>query len=571
MKKLFYLVAILSFPFIGTAQTTYIWNGTTTDWTDPNNWTPARTPNSNDILTFDASANNKDIINIPSQTLGKILVTGSTAYSFFCTGVQTLTLSEVTGNAVQIDNGSSLANGSTANPLNFSMPAGGSASIGGSLNLVNGNFDASNASLTLHTNASPLARTSGQVSLNAMSSLQFGDASNTSGANILLPNSIFVSAPIISTMTMNRTNGATLGNQSITVTSNATFTLGDLTTNGGGRMKFETTAIDPLEIINSKIVGYAEMTTRIISTGAIDFLGFSMSAGADARGFVTIVRRTGILGTNIFNANQSIACSWDIDSGTDPASGRSLVFRWLPSFDNGTIATNTFQPYIFDSGPGWTALGTLQPLTASIPLRTSTAASTTKIKDTFTLTDQTQVLPVDLVYFNARSGINVVDLSWKTASESNFDFYSIEKSKDGKSFFEIGKVKGSGTSKLEHLYQFIDEKPMIGKNYYRLKSVDFDGYTEYFDVTSVEFSDQKQFAIFPNPNTGKSINSKINFNTEQDYTLTILNNFGGVIERYTSAQPELQLTFSEDLPSGIYYAKLSAFEFKKIVRFVVVK
>jgi hypothetical protein len=69
--------------------------------------------------------------------------------------------------------------------------------------------------------------------------LQFGDATNTGGANILLPDNIFVSAPIISTMTMNRTNGATLGNQSITVTSNATFTLGDLTTNGGGRMKFE--------------------------------------------------------------------------------------------------------------------------------------------------------------------------------------------------------------------------------------------------------------------------------------------------------------------------------------------
>ena len=50
-------------------------------------------------------------------------------------------------------------------------------------------------------------------------------------------------------------------------------------------------------------------------------------------------------------------------------------------------------------------------------------------------------------------------------------------SSEGKSFQSIAKVKGNGTTTQRHDYFLDDEKPYIGKNYYRLKSVDFDGYT----------------------------------------------------------------------------------------------
>ena len=180
-------------------------------------------------------------------------------------------------------------------------------------------------------------------------------------------------------------------------------------------------------------------------------------------------------------------------------------------------------------------------------------------------------LPISLISFIGQQAVNVIRLNWKTASELNFDFFSLEKSKDGKSFFEIGKLKGNGTTVSEHAYQFLDEKPLIGKNYYRLKSVDFDGYTEYSNVISIDFLNEKQFSVFPNPTLGKSIWMKINFTADQEYYVTVFDNFGMLIGRYSSTKQEEELTFKEDLPQGIYYAQFSSVGFTKTVRFVVVK
>ncbi|MFM7858136.1 MAG: hypothetical protein ACKO96_41015, partial [Flammeovirgaceae bacterium] len=174
--------------------------------------------------------------------------------------------------------------------------------IGGQLNLVNGNFDVRDATLLIHTNSAPLVRTGGQVSTNSNTTLLIGNG-EMGGATITLASGIFVSPSIvISSLTINRTNGAILNDQSIQITTAATFTKGNLTLNGSGRILFDEFAADPIETEDSHIIGYAEMMLRTVGTGALDFLGFSMSIGADA-GDLSVVRRTGTPIT--FNGNQS--------------------------------------------------------------------------------------------------------------------------------------------------------------------------------------------------------------------------------------------------------------------------
>jgi hypothetical protein len=112
---------------------------------------------------------------------------------------------------------------------------------------------------------------------------------------------------------------------------------------------------------------------------------------------------------------------------------------------------------------------------------------------------ETGVLPIELLFFTANTFKESVKLNWATASELNFDFFSIEKSIDGLNFKEISKVKGYGTTTDRQDYSLVDEKPYLGKNYYRLKSVDFDGYSEYFDVVMVYFDRMKGFSVYPNP------------------------------------------------------------------------
>lgn len=505
-------------------QTTYIWNGAGTSWTTSTNWTPSRTPATDDILIFNASATNKVITNIIDQSVGKITITGNSTYSFVSSTDAGITLTSSSGNALQIDNGSVLTIGSGTS-LNIDLPTTGTAEIGGQLNLASGNLNVNDATLLLHTNSTPLVITDGQVSMNAGSTLLIGNAANQTGGTITLPNGMFVSAPTISSLTINRTNGAALGNQSITITSAANFILGNLTTNGSGRIRFAASAANPVETSNSHIIGYAEMRPRTVGTDALDFLGFSMLTGADV-GVVYLVRRTGTDGINNFNSDQSIAASWEV-TPDQPTASRNVRFRWVDSFDNVTNPTKKFQVYRFSSGPGWTEVGTLQNLTATSPLRETVIVSVNSIDDTFTVTDEAQVLPVELVSFFASSSNHGVQLVWKTASELNNDYFTIERSNGGEKFEEVLKVKGMGTKATETSYSSRDTAPFKGISYYRLKQTDFDGRFSYSNVVSVSIDGTDLWSVFPNPADANQFNLHLGKEEIGKPTLVELRNSAG--------------------------------------------
>jgi hypothetical protein len=552
-----------------TDANTYTWDGSSdATWTNSANWTPARNiPATSDVLIFSASGLNKNITGVPSQSVGKIMITGSSTYSFATSSSQALTLTSLENQALTIDNGSTLTIG-TGNALGITLPSGGGASIGGQLNLFNGTLTANTATLLLHTNSAPLATTSGRVTMNASSILQFGASGLTTGSTIVLPASIFTAAPTISSMVVNRTNGATLSNQPITVTT-ATFTLGDLNTNTLGRLKFSLTATSPTESGASKIIGYAEMVSRAVGMGAVDFLGMSVAAGTNDVGSMTIVRRTGPGHENVFNSNESISVSWDVTATTNPAAGRSVLFRWLPAFDNNTISTLRFQKYFYNGGPGWTSLGTLQLLTATTPLRTTAASPATDLNDTFTVTDETQTLPITLVRFTAKPVKEGVQLDWSTATEENFDYFAVEHSIDGISFTEFAQQKGQENSKITRDYSIVHAAPVYGKNYYRLRSVDLDGSNGYSKLVMVMYDGGKYLMVFPNPTTPTHVQYKANFEINEMDRISIVSPLGTEVAYGTADAGDQLIRFSTELRSGIYLLYYSGKEFKTVTRMVV--
>ncbi|WP_158546221.1 choice-of-anchor D domain-containing protein [Adhaeribacter pallidiroseus] len=68
------------------ANTTYTWNKTTGDWTEPTNWTPARsTPAGTDILLFDGTVTPTATVNLnfaTSETVGYLGVIGNATITF---------------------------------------------------------------------------------------------------------------------------------------------------------------------------------------------------------------------------------------------------------------------------------------------------------------------------------------------------------------------------------------------------------------------------------------------------------------------------------------------------------
>ncbi len=179
-------------------------------------------------------------------------------------------------------------------------------------------------------------------------------------------------------------------------------------------------------------------------------------------------------------------------------------------------------------------------------------------------------LPVQLLFFVAKQLGEKVELTWATASELNFDYFSIERSSDGMDFGELEEqVKGHGTTIERKDYKLVDNSPLIGRNYYRLKSVDLYGYTEYFNVVLVNFSGEKTFSVFPNPSDGTAVNFALNFVPDGNTTITVFDNYNSNIAMIKPTDHWQSVTFANSLKSGLYFARIVSKDFVRVERFVV--
>jgi hypothetical protein len=106
-------------------------------------------------------------------------------------------------------------------------------------------------------------------------------------------------------------------------------------------------------------------------------------------------------------------------------------------------------------------------------------------------------LPVELLYFKAVPQDDYVVLTWATASESNCSHFIVERSSEGRHFEEVQQIDGGGNSVILLNYQTVDEMPLPGRSYYRLKQVDFDGSSKYSPIVSIYFTGNQNMSLYP--------------------------------------------------------------------------
>ncbi|MBN4071103.1 T9SS type A sorting domain-containing protein [Crocinitomix catalasitica] len=117
-------------------------------------------------------------------------------------------------------------------------------------------------------------------------------------------------------------------------------------------------------------------------------------------------------------------------------------------------------------------------------------------------------LPIELIEFTAELENHGVSIKWKTASELNNDFFTIERSEDGKVWEVLSQLDGAGNSSVAISYQEYDRTPLFGISYYRLEQTDFDSKSKTYDPVAVNVSiafDEVELILFPNPNDGNQV------------------------------------------------------------------
>ncbi len=123
-------------------------------------------------------------------------------------------------------------------------------------------------------------------------------------------------------------------------------------------------------------------------------------------------------------------------------------------------------------------------------------------------------LPIELGSFTGRKENEKTRLDWETLSETNNDYFTVERSGNGDDFTPIAKVKGAGNSSRALFYTAYDENPLSGINYYRLRQTDFNGAYKYSNPIEFTYT-PKGISIgnaYPNPGD-KEVG--FNFTTEE--------------------------------------------------------
>jgi hypothetical protein len=110
-------------------------------------------------------------------------------------------------------------------------------------------------------------------------------------------------------------------------------------------------------------------------------------------------------------------------------------------------------------------------------------------------------LPVNLLSFNGNNNGRDVTLTWQTTNEEQFSHFEIEKSTDGRNYNMLGRTNAQGGfSYLPFDYNYQDNSPVAGANFYRLKLVDVAGSFKYSSVVKVIVGKTgNAFLISPNP------------------------------------------------------------------------
>jgi len=171
-------------------------------------------------------------------------------------------------------------------------------------------------------------------------------------------------------------------------------------------------------------------------------------------------------------------------------------------------------------------------------------------------------LPIELLDFTAELVGDRVELDWITASESNNAFFSVERSADGFDWITIQERTGANNSSELIYYEAIDENPLTGISYYRLRQTDFDGthtYSQTEVIRRIE-NEVKMVEVFPVPSNDYINVTLVNFGNEL-VKLQLFDHQGRAVGKNVLQPSENVFNFilprDQTIADGMYFLKIT--------------
>jgi len=194
-------------------------------------------------------------------------------------------------------------------------------------------------------------------------------------------------------------------------------------------------------------------------------------------------------------------------------------------------------------------------------LMTDVGLNVPPIDNDFTGSNGGTPMPISLLSLDASVMGKKVVVSWSTASEVNNDYFTLERFIDAGEPEMLASVQGAGNSIGGNNYTFIDNNPMQGTSYYRLKQTDYDGTSTQFDPVAVKFGPKAgaSIRIYPNPvQAEQEINVELTgFDKGNEILVIMINQYGVEVFSKIVIQDGAAILTAIDtkkkLPPGLYF------------------
>ncbi len=186
-------------------------------------------------------------------------------------------------------------------------------------------------------------------------------------------------------------------------------------------------------------------------------------------------------GNNI--SSDAVDRFWQIDE-TGTTATATIIFTYANSEVPAT-GESSLKPARYNSSTNlWKNTGFSYSNNASANTLTVTGVNQFS---PWTIVNSSTPLPVEFISFDGKQKDNGVQLNWKTASEINNDYFTIERSIDGITYEALENIAGVGNSNIVLSYDYFDAQPLNGINYYRIKQTDYNGAFDYTNVIAVNY------------------------------------------------------------------------------------
>ncbi len=220
------------------------------------------------------------------------------------------------------------------------------------------------------------------------------------------------------------------------------------------------------------------------------------------------------------------------------------------------------------TGIKWTSPAALGAVTFAYSVVAGSSTGTTSgpwQKGTFTTTVVSGA-PVEFTAVKAAwMGDNKVTCSWSTATETNVDYFEVERSINNENSFKaINKVSAAGNGNKANSYAVSDVLTGSSVAYYRIKATDKDGKITYSEVSKVNIKPTKNYVktLYPNPVVaGSMVNVQYVAVENGKVTVELYNALGRKLNTLTTdavtGENDIKFNLGKFVTPGIYYVSIS--------------